>query len=472
MHPSTWLALLRFACVVLMSCPGVVASAPQSGGDEVDPGMTSQRISSGLKARSDAADGRGTSCVSRPLPLIFSMDGSYDDFLALLYVARHPLFDLRAIAVEATGFGTPHGAPTNVAAVMALLGRSDVPIAFGHLPSLSPIAHFPLEWRIGMDRFFETMYTNGSFGDAAVLEMTSSAITGVIAPTLISQTLIASACPAVVLTTGPVTSLAVALQQSPAAASNILAIFMMGTAYGVPNTNNVNDEQLTYNGVWGACAEDGGYTHTGLSAPLKVKGQRREGVRRGCRGVNMTQHGDTEWNIFQDALAWHSTMSALKRSDAKVYVLAANASQNMAMNHSQVEELTDDLADSRLRAFVRHLTKAFIQLVDEARWWDAQVAVMMSEVLTGFDTSGGGICAGWARKRRTSVSLVWRSVLAEGQLNPYGSVTDDPNANAPEIDYYFLFGNPARMMEAFWPVVNGSQFLSGSCPSASFACSH
>jgi pyrimidine-specific ribonucleoside hydrolase len=404
------------------------------------------------------------------MPLIFSMDGSYDDFLALLYVARHPLFDLRAIAVEATGFGTPHGAPTNVAAVMALLGRPEVPIAFGHFPSLSPAAHFPLEWRIGMDRFFESMYMNGTFGDTAVLQMTSSAISGVLAPKLISQTLMESDCPVVVLTTGPVTNLAVALQESPAAARNIKAVFMMGTAYGVPNTNNVNDEQLTYNGVWGACAEDGGSTYTGLSAPLVVDGQRQEGVRRGCRGVNMTQHGETEWNIFQDVLAWHSTMGALKRSDAKVYVLAANASQNMAMNHSQVHDLTSDLADLRLRSFVRHLTKAFIQLVDEARWWDAQVAVMMSEVLTGFDSSGEGVCAGWARQRRTSVSLVWRSVLEVGQSNPYGSVVDDPNANAPEIDYC-LFGNPSRMMEVFFSAVNRSRFLSGTSPSTNFTCS-
>ena len=59
----------------------------------------------------------------------------------------------------------------------------------------------------------------------------------------------------VVLTTGPVTNLARALQRDPSVVKNIRSLFMMGSAYGVKGTNNVYNWQMTFNGVQGSCRQ-------------------------------------------------------------------------------------------------------------------------------------------------------------------------------------------------------------------------
>ena len=98
--------------------------------------------------------------------------------------------------------GTPHGGPTNIAAVAQLVGLSHVPIAMGGLSSLSPIATMPLQWRIETDEFFERQYAS------KILNMTDKAIVEMTAPQLIVDILKTSACPVVILTTGPATNVA------------------------------------------------------------------------------------------------------------------------------------------------------------------------------------------------------------------------------------------------------------------------
>jgi inosine-uridine nucleoside N-ribohydrolase len=372
------------------------------------------------------------------------MDANYDDTLALLYIAKSPNFALKAISVEADGMGTPHGGPTNMAAVARFLGLDSVPIAFGQQQSLSPIATMPLQWRIEVDEFFERMYSDRPNG--SVLEMTDSAISTLSAPRLINQVLKQSACPVVVLCTGPVTSLAVALDMEPSVVENIHSLYMMGSSYGA-FTNNVYDWQMTYNGVRGSCSEDGGQTFTGLNRPLVTSL-----VRPGCRGVNMTEHGNTDWNVFMDVLAWRKVYSYLKDKKAgEVYVLAANATLNMPVTLPAMEAHAETLSDERLRIFVLELAKAFLK-AGEAKWWDVQSAVMMDEIMSGNPI---GVCSKYAKSKRTSVSLVWRSLLKSGELNPYGSVRDDEYAEAPPIDYC-LDGDSERMWAVYWPMINRS----------------
>ena len=129
-----------------------------------------------------------------------------------------------------------------------------------------------------------------------------------------------------------------ALDMDPSIAGNIHGIYMMGSAYGVPGTNNVYDWQMTYNGVKGSCTEDGGQTYTGLSPPLNRSGV-VSAIRPECRGVDMTAHGDTEWNVFMDVRAWHMVYGFLKDLPADhVYVLAANATLNMPVTLEEMEE--------------------------------------------------------------------------------------------------------------------------------------
>ncbi|CAJ1443139.1 unnamed protein product [Effrenium voratum] len=379
----------------------------------------------------------------KPYPFIWDNDANYDDTLAFLYLAHSENLDWKAITIESDGMGTPHGGPTNIAAVAQLVGLSHVPIAMGGLSSLSPIATMPLQWRIETDEFFERQY------ESKILNMTDKAIVDKTAPQLIVDILNTSACPVVILTTGPATnvaaSVAEALDMAPSLASNIREIHMMGSAYGVPGTNNVYDWQMTYNGVKGSCTEDAGQTYTGLSPPL-IKNGTKSLIRPECRGVDMSAHGDTEWNVFMDVRAWRMVYGFLASSPADVYVLAANATLNMPVT---LEQMASQLADPDLRIFVTELAKAFLE-AGEAKWWDAQCAVAMDQVLSGQSI---GVCSNWAEKKKTSVSLIWRSNLTEGELNPYGSVYDDADAHAPLIDYC-LDGNVTQMWEVYWPQVN------------------
>ena len=54
----------------------------------------------------------------------------------------------------------------------------------------------------------------------------------------------------------------------------------------------------------------------------------------------------------------------------------------------------------------------------------------MDEVISGRPL---GVCANWALNRSTSVSLRWRSLLEEGEVNPYGSIRDAETAEAPLV---------------------------------------
>ena len=74
----------------------------------------------------------------------------------------------------------------------------------------------------------------------------------------------------------------------------------------------------------------------------------------------------------------------------------------------------------------------------------------MDQVLSGLKE---GVCSNWAEQKMTRVSLVWRSNLTAGELNPYGSIYDDADANAPPVDYC-LDGNVTQMWEVYWPMVN------------------
>ena len=374
-------------------------------------------------------------------PLIWDNDANYDDTLAFLYFSKSANFDLKAITVGADGMATPHGGPTNLAAVAKLVGKGKVPIAFGH-QSLSPIVTMPLQWRIELDDFFEKMF------QSKILEPNDAAISELSAPHLIQNVLRESECPVVILTTGPVTNLAVALEADPSLVRKIQAVFMMGSAYGVPGTSNVYNWQMTFNGVRGSCSEAPGQIYTGLDPPLVEHGKKFL-ARPGCRGVDMSKHGNTEWNVFMDVRAWRAVYGLLAESNVSVYVLASNATLDMPITLKGIEDHAHNLHDEKMRIFMVELAKAFLG-AGEAKWWDAQCAVMMEQVISG---QPGGVCSNWAWNKKTAVSLVWRSNLLEHELNPYGSIVDDLNAHAPPVNYC-LGGNSTQMWEVFWPMLD------------------
>ena len=183
---------LRFSLACGVAC---VASEDCAGEDCSDASAVLQHKTKGGSIHSH----RVREC-SKPYPFIWDNDANYDDTLALLYLAHSENLDWKAITIESDGMGTPHGGPTNIAAVAKLVGLSDVPIAMGGLSSLSPVSTMPLQWRIETDEFFERQF------EAGILNMTDKAIVDLSAAQLIVKILKESECPVVILTTGPATN--------------------------------------------------------------------------------------------------------------------------------------------------------------------------------------------------------------------------------------------------------------------------
>merc|ERR1711972_288695 len=146
------------------------------------------------------------------------------------------------------------------------------------------------------------------------------------------------------------------------------------------------------------------------------------------------------------------TDSYLRNGPAEVYVLAANATLNMPISFPEIMKYAPRVEDPRVRTFAIEVARAFLG-AGEAKWWDAQTVVMLSDIIAGKHRRNEGVCANWARQRRTYVDMVWRSQLREGELEPYASIKDSPEADAPLIDYC-LRGNPVAMWEEYWAMVN------------------
>jgi pyrimidine-specific ribonucleoside hydrolase len=74
-----------------------------------------------------------------PVPIILDVDTGVDDALALLFAARHPGLDLRAVTCVAGNAGVDQ-VVTNTLTVLDAGGAADVPVARGaDRPLLEPV---------------------------------------------------------------------------------------------------------------------------------------------------------------------------------------------------------------------------------------------------------------------------------------------------------------------------------------------
>lgn len=459
------------------------------------------------------------------VPLIFDNDANYDDILSLLYLARHPLFDLKALTICATGMATPSQGPTNMRSILNFLNRSDVAVARGVPNSLSPIATMPLQWRVELDVWIEKMKRTPQASNPSepLLSDPVGGISHLSAPQMMIKTIKKTwkleKKKMVILATGPLTNLAVAMETDPSIVGMIQAVFVMGSAYGEDTPdgrNNVYSWQMDWNGAYGSCTEDGqldevggnflnvtalGYSETSQNGILGADPSFNP-VRPGCRGqTDMTSTGNSEWNLFMDAVAWERVLGYLSEApEIDFFALAVNATLDMPVTGETMEAQADEYLKGQpdLQEFVVSLAEAFTN-AGEAKWWDAQIAVAMSEILAGTNTAKTpGVCASWVTGVQPAISTVWRSdagtqlSLAEAKsnalevtwqkrsaeagtytlfadkvalsapaLNPYGSVTDTPEALAPK-SAFCVYGDVEKMVTTYWPAVAGTSFPSGT----------
>lgn len=164
--------------------------------------------------------------------VIFDNDAATDDALALILIGNDPSVNLQAITV--TGTGEAHGreGAYNMAAIASLLGKLDIPVAYGHARPLSSAGKpFPAFLRVAMDN----MLVGKNVKPHPDPRITDNAVK------LIKQVVTNSKDKVTILATGPLTNIAEFVTQYPKLKDKIEKIVVMGGAVHVPG----NIEELT-----------------------------------------------------------------------------------------------------------------------------------------------------------------------------------------------------------------------------------
>ena len=161
--------------------------------------------------------------VAPPIPVILDCDPGHDDALAMALALARPELDVRAITTVA-GNAPLERTTRNAGRVLALLGRSDVPLAAGADRPLVREPWVPVEF-------------HGDSGlDGADLPEPVAAAASVSALELALATLREADRPVSIVSTGPLTNTALLLRAAPAVRDRIAGISLMGGSLGEGNT--------------------------------------------------------------------------------------------------------------------------------------------------------------------------------------------------------------------------------------------
>jgi hypothetical protein len=168
----------------------------------------------------------------------------------------------------------------------------------------------------------------------------------------------------------------------------------------------------------------------------------------------MSESGDTEWNVFLDALAWHVVIRFAAEEASippAVYVITSGATEEMPITIEDFEEGVVGIDDEKKTTFIQDLAAAFLG-AGEAKWWDAQLVVAMADVITGLPIEES-VCSEWMESDGFKVDLRWMPVDAPGVKNPYGSIVDV--AGIGPFTYFCRHGNVTNMQESYWSTLAG-----------------
>ena len=161
--------------------------------------------------------------TSQPRAIVIDTDMAADDWMAILTLLQRPEVTVRAITV--TGTGEAHCAPgiRHALGLAALSGDDKILVACGRETPLQGNHAFPDSWREGVDTLLGLTLPEG--------QDTASNLTAV---ELLASVIQSSPVKVTLLTLGPLTNIAEALQNNPSLADNIERIYIMGGAVDVP----------------------------------------------------------------------------------------------------------------------------------------------------------------------------------------------------------------------------------------------
>ncbi len=148
--------------------------------------------------------------------VIIDTDLSSDDYVAILYLLQRPDVDIRGITVANGNVRVGPGLE-NIQRLLALADREDIPIAAG---SSTPL--------VGENSFSNFLRNGADLGPRPVLPKTETTTSGIPAPDLIRQLTASSPTPVTLIALGPLTNVALALQDDPALAFQLEAVLVSG----------------------------------------------------------------------------------------------------------------------------------------------------------------------------------------------------------------------------------------------------
>ena len=199
-------------------------------------------------------------------PYLLDVDTGIDDALALLYAAASPEVELVAVTCVGGNVDARQVA-ANTLAVLELVGRADVPVALGReAPLRKPLV--------------TSTETHGPAGIGyAELPPSTSPLVAQDAADVIVAAARARPGEITLVTLGPLTNLAVALEREPSLPRLLAGWVLMGGAFGAPgNTTPVSEWNIHVDphaaklaiDRWAAGSEVGAGTGAGAATPLPL----------------------------------------------------------------------------------------------------------------------------------------------------------------------------------------------------------
>jgi inosine-uridine nucleoside N-ribohydrolase len=146
-----------------------------------------------------------------------------DDLWAILYLLQRPDVSIKAITVSGTGETHCEPGVRHALGLVALANGGDIPVTCGRETPLQGNHAFPKDWRDAVDNLY-----------GLSLPKTTASASKQTAVELLPSVIQSSPQKVVLLTLGPLTNVAEALQAAPSLVNKLQMIYIMGGAVDVP----------------------------------------------------------------------------------------------------------------------------------------------------------------------------------------------------------------------------------------------
>jgi inosine-uridine nucleoside N-ribohydrolase len=256
---------------------------------------------------------------AQPAPILIDTDAGTDDLMAIAFLLTQPGARIEGITI-ANGLAHVEAGARNVARLLALAGRTDIPVFAGRGGPLRGNAAFPVEWRRISDEL--PGVTLPATGRLPETRPAADYLTG---------RLRERERPVRILALGPLTNLAEVLKRAPSSGNAIEEIVIMGGA-------------------------------------IHAAGNLTDG------GLFKTSNTSAEWNMFIDPLA----AQIVFRSGVKIRLIPLDATNTVPIGTDFLHEL-ELRAESPLGRFVSQLLKSDRDMIEQKLFyaWDPLAAAAL-----------------------------------------------------------------------------------------------